>query len=768
MSSEVTPPVGPVELALDPNPHSDPIPRPPRVLVVGSYPPIPVPAAGATVDAVRRELDKGHEVRVLSPRPSAAHYSIPITGPLAARRLARAKALSGCERLVFCLEPGIPFAPPGRNGFARRLSSVATASLLSRVIRCFDHTTLVIAGEIGAPAKAISLMMDASSEVVEDRREGGPPPGVTVRGPKEVTQIDRGRRLAGKVKRRLVRAHGSRRVTSIATSTGSEHLPRRRFLALPPLVAALPFLILALRVIANHRDPVYSGDAALLELSVRSAAHGHQFLGPYSRFGFFHPGPAMFYLLAPFEWLTGYSSWALPLGIEIGNAVVAALLVVVVQAAYHKTPRLRGAIGSGAAGFAAALVTLLFILAIDIGLLQILWNPLQIVLPAALLFVCIGLVDGFGWPAALGLAAATYITQTDLSTVPVTVAAVLCGAVFALWSVVVKRRSDRERSATRESSHRGTRWSTLGPVALTAAALLLWIPPLVEEIRDRPGNMSRLVSFFGHNHGLTHPGWSASVSYVGRELAVFPARIPWSGSLTPQTVGEHRYAAAFAIFLLAALLLAILGWRGGNGAHLRLAVISGVGALVAVYSVRSVDGQVYWYLTAWMSALVVPLLLGWVLLLAELLPRLGMAVVVGGVAAVAILAVMASSTTAVEDNRAFPNEPRYRAATLTAWRMLKPFLRADRNGLVIVSGDSDLVPTLAGLVLKMSRNGISVKVTFDLAPPFDLGYRSPPGTKPEYLLTTTGVPNGYREIATAASAQPGTTTMTLSKLIASR
>ena len=176
----------------------------PGVLVAGSYPPIPVPSAAATVDAVRREVGAGHRVKVLSPRPSAAHYSIPLTGLLAGRRLARAKALSGCNRLVFCVEPGVPFSPPGRSNVIRRISAVVEATILARAMRHFEHTTLVMSGETGAPARALSLLRSAADEVIEDRRDGSAPRGVTVRGPKELTQSDRARRLAGKAARRVL------------------------------------------------------------------------------------------------------------------------------------------------------------------------------------------------------------------------------------------------------------------------------------------------------------------------------------------------------------------------------------------------------------------------------------------------------------------------------------------------------------------------------------------------------------------------------------
>ncbi len=40
----------------------------------------------------------------------------------------------------------------------------------------------------------------------------------------------------------------------------------------------------------------------------------------------------MFYVLSPFEWLTGWASWALPFGVEVLNAVTAGAAVAVAQA----------------------------------------------------------------------------------------------------------------------------------------------------------------------------------------------------------------------------------------------------------------------------------------------------------------------------------------------------------------------------------------------------------------------------------------------------
>src|SRR5205814_8098147 len=87
--------------------------------------------------------------------------------------------------------------------------------------------------------------------------------------------------------------------------------PRVASGALPAIAAAAPFAVFALRILIHHRDPVFSGDPALLDMATRSAAHFHRQVGPYSRYGFSHPGPALFYAAAPVLLATSDAPWTL-------------------------------------------------------------------------------------------------------------------------------------------------------------------------------------------------------------------------------------------------------------------------------------------------------------------------------------------------------------------------------------------------------------------------------------------------------------------------
>jgi hypothetical protein len=54
----------------------------------------------------------------------------------------------------------------------------------------------------------------------------------------------------------------------------------------------------AVRIAGSSHPQIFAGDIALIDLGARDAWRGHQLLGPYSRFGWHHPGPVLFYLMA--------------------------------------------------------------------------------------------------------------------------------------------------------------------------------------------------------------------------------------------------------------------------------------------------------------------------------------------------------------------------------------------------------------------------------------------------------------------------------------
>ncbi len=207
-----------------------------RALVVGSYPPVPGAAAAATVAAVRRAWDAGVEVVVVSPRPSAAPFVVPLAGTALGRELAKLREAHACNEVVLCLEPGWPF---GRHDCAGS-NGARTARVLAKALSGFERAELVVTGELGVDEQVLVVLwplvgpvIASSEEVASGLRAAGVPvvrvfdpfAGSGLRllsdaasnpepvgslEPAELLVVARGRRFLGLVARRLLGRHAPR------------------------------------------------------------------------------------------------------------------------------------------------------------------------------------------------------------------------------------------------------------------------------------------------------------------------------------------------------------------------------------------------------------------------------------------------------------------------------------------------------------------------------------------------------------------------------
>lgn len=79
--------------------------------------------------------------------------------------------------------------------------------------------------------------------------------------------------------------------------------------------------VLAIVLYAHVTPPIITdSDIALTELYTQLATHGRVFVGPYSRYGWNHPGPLYFYIQAPFYAAAGHraaSLYAVALAINL-------------------------------------------------------------------------------------------------------------------------------------------------------------------------------------------------------------------------------------------------------------------------------------------------------------------------------------------------------------------------------------------------------------------------------------------------------------------
>jgi len=95
-----------------------------RVVIYGEYPPVPGPAAEATLASVRARLAGGADVVVVSPRPSAAHHHADLATVAGAALLAR---LAPGADLEMTLDPAVLADRGGRGAPAQALLAAAVA-----------------------------------------------------------------------------------------------------------------------------------------------------------------------------------------------------------------------------------------------------------------------------------------------------------------------------------------------------------------------------------------------------------------------------------------------------------------------------------------------------------------------------------------------------------------------------------------------------------------------------------------------------------------
>ena len=349
-------------------------------------------------------------------------------------------------------------------------------------------------------------------------------------------------------------------------------------------IAAVPFVVSAISMAAKVGAGYHPiADQAWIELQIRDIGHHAVLLGPYSRFGWFHPGPLLYYLLwLPYR-VTGSTGTSL---------VVAALtLNVLTLVAVALVARRRG-------GLALTVLTLLFtgLLAAAQGaqFQRDVWNPDITVLPFVLVVLLAWSIScGDVWALPAGIAVGSFLVQTHVGYGLVTVALLLAGVVGA--GITEWRRRD-----PRGAGERRRAWAW--PFVVTACVVVvLWSPVVVQQLVDSPGNLGELYHFF-RDHNREH-SYGDAWHVVASQLSAWPdwlhgkaARNIYSGAV------DVTGATPIPVSLLVLVAAAALTWRRAKDAF-RLDVLLLVTTIAAVISVSRIVGDIFPYLVTWTWAL---------------------------------------------------------------------------------------------------------------------------------------------------------------------
>ena len=524
------------------------------------------------------------------------------------------------------------------------------------------------------------------------------------------------------------------------------------------LLALLPFAVAAVHLVLRAGDFFTSGDLALMEMQVRDITHHPVLVGLYSRDTWSHPGPMLFYLLAPFYWLTGGS----PVGLYLGGLAINAGAV----AGMAHIARRRG-------GTPLLLCTLL-----AVGLLVRTfggdrfadpWVCYVTVLPfALLLFLTWSMMSGDRWALPASVVVGSFLAQTHVGFLPIALPLVLWGAVWLAWpnlrarlerrrvAAVVPATSDGgadplddhppEAETTTEPTGRSLRWYVALSLGL---AFVLWLPPLLDLAFSTPSNAGDIVRWFTEAKGGVRTlgnGWHVITGQFGwhPEWIVGKRRCTWGTCEAPYT-----YHSPFPWLLIIAGVAAVALWRHrpssrGMIVTFGLAVVLGIVAVARTIG-PIVDYRYYWTWVPGMVGAALILWAGWVMVTrrrAELGDRLLAPLAMVGLAVLSVVNVVVATTAGI------PHE-----VDSTITRTLLP---AVLDTLREEGGPDDGVVVMGypfgagmfwarGLTVQLERRGYDVRIgrrTDDLG---DHRYhRDEPVQAQLWVLSGNGVESGLR------------------------
>src|SRR5262245_19782856 len=306
-------------------------------------------------------------------------------------------------------------------------------------------------------------------------------------------------------------------------------------------VALAPFVVSAVPLIVGVGGRyIPAADPALIAMHTRDVGTRHTpLIGLYSRGEWSHPGPILFYVLAPFFRLAG--------GRAIGDNIGALAINAASVAGMALITRRRG-------GTPLLLLTLLastlLLRTLGADFSRDPWNCFITVMPLALLFFLVWTMwAGDAWALPVGAGVTTFLAQTHVGFVLLAVPLFGWGALGLLVATrraVVAGRSGRGPEPTGNGSgavtaegdgagggatataveappatetdpeaapaaERGPVYRLVRAIVITAGLLfVLWLPPLVDVVLHSPSNLRLIANWFSGDGGQAHTaaqGW---------------------------------------------------------------------------------------------------------------------------------------------------------------------------------------------------------------------------------------------------------------------
>jgi hypothetical protein len=372
--------------------------------------------------------------------------------------------------------------------------------------------------------------------------------------------------------------------------------PSRDWLIVVGLVALLSLPLVVAAVALHHTRWYPLLDWAQTEIRIRDITGGHPPLiglagriGPFGADGGSHPGPISFYLLWPAWELFGGRAY----GMYVGNvALDVAAISLAMWIAYRR--------GGVRVAIAIALVLMVLMRAYGAFMLTLPWNPYLPVLWWFVVILCVwSLLCGDLVMLPVAIVAGSFCTQTHISYLG------LVGGLglLALGAVIWRRVRSRDRRWNRD----------LWLYGLIAAAILivLWIPPVIDELVNKPANLSTIRDYFSSPPDPPI-GFREGINVLLSQLN--PARLFGQTLIrdgSHASAGGARWPGMLLIGAWIASFVAAARMRMQR--LIRLDVVLAVALAFGVVSAARIFGIVWFYLLLWAFALAAFMLfaIGW-------------------------------------------------------------------------------------------------------------------------------------------------------------
>ena len=394
-----------------------------------------------------------------------------------------------------------------------------------------------------------------------------------------------------------------------AEDTGSPAEPSARgrraltVLGLTAVVAA-PLVVALVALARPHWYPLL--DLAQTEMRVRDVGGRHTplvgLVGRINAYGVdgSHPGPISFWSLTPIYRLLGSTAYSLLVGAVVLNIVAIGLSLWV-------------ALRQGGTRLALLVAAIMALLLHVYGTHTLTepWNPYMPVLWWFLTVMAVWAVlcdDLAMLPVAVF--AASFCMQTHVSYLGLIGGLVLL-ALGALAVRLVRVRHDRA------ARRRLLAWTA----AAVALGVMLWIPPLIDQLINDPGNAAVIVKNFREPD--TAPlGISRAAEAVGTHLNVWR----FLGRDDTVRTGSVLPAAALLAVWLGSVALTYFGRRDPEHDEARRKLLRfhgmvAVALVLGLITVSRIFGYLWYYLTLWAWAVTALILVAIVWSLVQALPR---------------------------------------------------------------------------------------------------------------------------------------------------